>query len=185
MAAGERLFRRSSASLIASIVAAALIFIVGAKPALSQSGPCALIADDRNPSEKVLKCGATLEVRNAPGAVYHLEDSQLARQPKALQLNEGAVMVEFHPNSRRRTFQILTPQAIAAVRGTKWVVDVAGDKTSTFVISGVVAVSRPSAEQTVLLRPGQGVDVSADSGPLVVKRWAEERVRALLARFGE
>ena len=57
--------------------------------------------------------------------------------------------------------------AIAAVRGTKWVVDVGSEKASTFVIAGRVAVSRPSGGQTVLLRAGDGADVSPDSAPIV------------------
>ena len=79
----------------------------------------------------------------------------------------------------------MTPNAIAAVRGTKWIVEVGPERTSTLVISGRVAVSRPRAEQTVVLRPGEGADVAPDDAPIVVKRWAEPRVRALLARFGE
>jgi hypothetical protein len=36
----------------------------------------------------------------------------------------------------------------------------------------------------VVLGAGEGVDVSAGTAPLVVKRWAQTRIDALMARFG-
>jgi FecR protein len=170
---------------ILAVIAAISIVLAAAAPASSQSGACELIPDDRNPPEKILRCGAALVVRTAAGTTYHVVDQQQTQQPNALQLDDGALMIEFHPTKKNRTFQILTPHAIAAVRGTKWVVEVGSGRTSTFVMSGIVAVSRPGEGQTALLRRGEGADVSPDSGPIVVKRWAAARVRALLARFGE
>jgi hypothetical protein len=153
--------------------------------ALAQTGECALIADDRNPAEHVMRCGDDLVIRRAPGARYHPLDQQGKQPPKALELDAGAVMIEFHPSAARKNFQILTPHAIAAVRGTKWIVDVDRARTSTLVLSGAVAVARRHADQTVVLRPGQGVDVSAGTSVLAAKRWPAKRVKALLARFGE
>ena len=90
------------------------------------------------------------------------------------------------PTARGRAgFQVITPQAIAAVRGTKWAVDVATGKTSVFVVRGRVAVRRPSAGRGVTLGPGEGVDVDTGTGPLTVKRWPPERAAALLARLGQ
>jgi hypothetical protein len=143
------------------------------------------VPDDRNPPEKILRCGDALEVRSAHQTEYHPVDQAGNAPPNAIQLDSGALMIEFHPGKGRRHFQILTPNAIAAVRGTKWVVEVAPARTSTFVIAGRVAVSRSRGQQTVLLRPGEGADVTPQSGPIVVKRWAASRVKTLLARFGE
>ena len=81
-------------------------------------------------------------------------------------------------------FQVTTPQAIAAVRGTQWAVDVAGAKTSVFVVSGRVAVRRSASRTGVELGPGEGVDVEAGTGPLTVRRWPIARANALMARFG-
>jgi hypothetical protein len=161
------------------------MWIAATAAANSQTGECELVADDRNPPEKILRCGDNLVVRAAHGTIYHPLEQQGNRQPKAVQLDDGALMIEFHPREGRRNFQILTPHAIAAVRGTKWAVEVSPARTSTLVISGTVAVSRPQARQTVFLKPGEGADVSSEGGPIVVKRWAEKRVQALLARFGE
>ena len=55
------------------------------------------------------------------------------------------LMVEFKPSASRRNFQILTPHAVAAVRGTTWAVEVNSDQTSTLVILGFVEVTRPDA----------------------------------------
>ena len=82
----------------------------------------------------------------------------------------------------RSTF---TPQAIAAVRGTKWAVDAAEGKTSVFVVNGRVAVGRRTGSHSVTLGAGEGVDVEATRGPLTVKRWPAARVAALMARLGQ
>jgi ferric-dicitrate binding protein FerR (iron transport regulator) len=76
----------------------------------------------------------------------------------------------------------MTPQAIAAVRGTKWAVDATEGKSSVFVVNGRVSVARRAGANRVVLGPGEGVDVEA-AGALTVKRWPPARVAALLARL--
>ncbi|HEY3719735.1 MAG TPA: FecR family protein [Roseiarcus sp.] len=166
------------------MVAAAILLSTGVSAA-AQTSACELVPDAQNPPEKILRCGRTLVVRTAHDTSYHPVDQNGTEQPNEVELDGGALMVEFHRSKRHPSFQIRTPYAVAAVRGTKWVVDVDSEKASTFVIAGRVAVSRPGGEQTVLLRAGDGADVSPDSGPIVVKRWPAARVRALLARFGQ
>ena len=82
-------------------------------------------------------------------------------------------------------FQILTPLAIAAVRGTKWAVDVTKARTSVLVLYGAVGVTNRRLNQYVIVTEGEGVDVTPADTSTVQKRWGEARVRALLARFGE
>jgi hypothetical protein len=159
-------------------------------PVLAEGSGCTLTPDDRNPSEKILKCGDDLTIHSAPKTRYRLTDQQgqeLPKDapPKGAQLDSGALMIEFKPTDGRRNFQILTPHAIAAVRGTTWAVEVEPDRTSTLVISGAVEVMRPDAKRGAILRAGQGADVSGAKGPITVKRWAKKRVDALLARFGQ
>jgi hypothetical protein len=155
--------------------------------AAAQNAECKLVPDDRNPPEKIMRCGDDLTVRAARGTRFNPVDRQGKEPPKELRLDAGALIIEFHPSEARKNFQILTPHAIAAVRGTKWVVDVHSRRTSTLVITGEVAVRRPDGGAAVILGPGEGVDVAAGTraGPLMVKRWPQARVRALLARFGE
>ena len=89
----------------------------------------------------------------------------------------------------KNRFKVTTPQAIAAVRGTKWAVDAQETRTSVLVLRGQVAVRKSAgADQVVgqvVLGPGQGVDVDRGTDPLVVKRWPQPRVDALLARLGQ
>ena len=94
-------------------------------------------------------------------------------------------MIEFHPSPQREDFQILTPLAVAAVRGTKWAMEVSAARTSTLVLAGAVAVTNRRLNQYVILREGEGVDITPSDTTIVQKRWGDARVRALLSRFGE
>ena len=99
----------------------------------------------------------------------------------SVELSSEALLLEVPKKPTGNHFQVITPQAIAAMRGTKWAVDSAEGKTSVFVINGRVSVAR-RAGRGVVLGPGQGVDVEA-TGLLTVKRWAPARVVALMARL--
>ncbi len=136
------------------------------------------------PFRQVLSCrhGLTLEAEN--GADYTLVDSDRDGGPDAVNLRNRAILIDVDSRSSGRRFQVRTPQAIAAVRGTQWVVDVAGSKTSVFVLSGRVGVQRSNTRRGVNLGPGEGVDVEPGTAPLTVRRWPAARANALLARFG-
>jgi hypothetical protein len=102
----------------------------------------------------------------------------------AVELNSKALLIEVQRKSSGNRFQVITPQAITAVRGTKWAVDAAENKTSVLVVNGRVAVGRRKGGDHVTLASGEGVDVE-EVGPLTVKRWPPARVAALLARLGQ
>ena len=146
--------------------------------ASAQPAGCTLTPDERNPTEKILRCGDDLTLRSAPGTQYKLM-TKGPPLPSGAELNSGALLIE-----GTHDFQILTPLATAAVRGTKWAVDSAEGKTSVFVVNGRVAVGRRTGSHTVTLGRGEGVDVET-SGPLTVKRWPAARVAALMARLGQ
>ena len=95
-----------------------------------------------------------------------------------------ALLIEVEQKSGGNKIEVITQQALAAVSGTKWAVDAAGDKTSVFVVNGRVRVGGRMGGNGVTLRPGEGVDVEPGA-PLTVKRWAPPRVSALLARLGQ
>ena len=96
-----------------------------------------------------------------------------------------ALLIDAPKQKAKNRFQVITPQAIAAVRGTKWAVDAQESRTSVLVLRGQVAVRRPSGAGQVVLGPGEGVDVDRGPDALVVKRWQQPRVDALLARLGQ
>jgi FecR protein len=170
-----------------TVIVAATLFaaaIAGALPAQA-AGACALVPNDRTPSEKMLQCGENLTVRATPGARYQPLYKKGDPLPVGIRLNDGALLIEFHPAKPEEKFQILTPLAIAAVRGTKWAMDVTKAQTSTLVVDGVVAVTNRRLNQFVVLNEGQGVDITPTDTSLARHVWADERVRALLSRFGE
>jgi hypothetical protein len=176
---GPRLFA-------AILVAAALIGATFAVAPLAQAGgACALVASEHDPSVKILRCGDSLTVHVASGSHYRLIAKPGQPLPSAIQLNDGALLIEFQPSPQQQDFQILTPLAVAAVRGTKWAVEVGAARTSTLVLAGAVAVTNRHLNQYVILREGEGVDITPMDTSMVQKRWGEARVRALLARFGE
>jgi ferric-dicitrate binding protein FerR (iron transport regulator) len=104
--------------------------------------------------------------------------------PDGVNLQNRAILIDAPPGALRQGFQVRTPQAIAAVRGTQWVVDVSTGKTAVFVVNGRVSVRRATNTRSVNLGPGEGVDVEPGTAPLVVRRWPAARATALLARFG-
>jgi ferric-dicitrate binding protein FerR (iron transport regulator) len=130
---------------------------------------------------QTLRCegGVTIVAEN--GARFTLADRDGNGRVDSVELSSKALLLEAPKNPGRHHFQVITPQAIAAVRGTKWAVDSAEGKTSVFVVNGRVSVAR-RAGRGVVLGPGEGVDVEA-TGPLTVKRWAPARVAALMARL--
>jgi len=156
-----------------------VLVLATSSAAFAQPVGCSLVDDPHNPSDKILRCGDDLTVRTARGTRYKLiQEGQSL--PTGAELDSGALMIE-----GRKPFQILTPHAIAAVRGTKWAVEGKAKQTSVLTISGVIDVKRREGKGTVSLEAGEGVDVSRGGGPLEVKRWKKKRVRALLARFGQ
>jgi hypothetical protein len=174
-------------NLLGATIAAALLFVtvMAGQDPVRAAGACALIPNDKMPSEKMLQCGENLTVRAAPGARYQPLYKKGDPLPVGIRLNDGALLIEFHPASPQEKFQILTPLAIAAVRGTKWAMDVTKAQTSTLVLNGAVAVTNRRLNKFVVLTEGQGVDITPTDTSVVQKTWGEARVRALLSRFGE
>lgn len=169
----------------ARVIAAALFIAAMAGPPAWAAGACALVPNGRLPPEMILQCGQSLTVRPAPGASYQPLYRKGGPLPVGIRLTDGALLIEFHPAKPNEKFQILTPLAIAAVRGTKWAMDVTKSQTSTLVVTGTVAVTNRRLNQFVVLTEGQGVDITPTDTSVVPKTWGDERVRALLSRFGE
>jgi hypothetical protein len=192
--------QHNSTSHTLQVVAVFFLFYACAGGSASaQSGACVLSLDKRNPADKILRCGTELTITPAPGTVYHPAPPGADGLPASVQLDSGALLIEFN-SKRHHEFQILTPQAIASVRGTKWAMEVKPGQTSALVLLGEVTVARKDAAETVVVGPGQGVDLSDLEGggpttrslntgvkppPIGVQQWAPERVKSLLARFGQ
>ncbi|MBV8106235.1 MAG: FecR domain-containing protein [Hyphomicrobiales bacterium] len=146
---------------------------------------CTLSPYEHDASLKVLRCGESLVVRSSRDAKYEPLAPAGGETPTAIELDDGALLIEFHPSAQQREFQILTPLAIAAVRGTKWAVEVTAARTSTLVFDGAVSVANRRLRQSVVLTKGQGVDVTPSDTSVVRKQWGDARIQALLSRLGE
>jgi hypothetical protein len=170
----------------AVFIAAALFTaaIAGPLPARA-AGACALVPNGRLPSQLILQCGQSLTVRPTPGTSYQPLYKKGDPLPVAIRLTDGALLIEYHPAKPNEKFQILTPLAIAAVRGTKWAMEVTKAQTSTLVVTGAVAVTNRRLNEFVVLTQGQGVDITPTDTSMVARTWGDDRVRALLSRFGE
>ena len=151
--------------------------------AQSDGGCEATVLD--NPPRTQLTCPNGVKIVAEDGTTFSLEDRDpSAPGPEAINLDGQGVMVEVQPGGAG--FEVNTPQAIAAVRGTRWVVDVNEGSTSVLVMEGKVAVKRAADDPAIMLGPGEGVDVEEGArSALSPRRWSEERKDAMLARFGE
>ncbi|ARM88518.1 FecR family protein [Rhizobium sp. CIAT894] len=161
------------------------ILAVGMFPegaAFAQSAGCTMSREAGG--RQVFTCPGGVKVTAEAGASFRLADRNGDGSPDSASLRRKAILVDVDSSQHAGGFQVVTPQAIAAVRGTQWAVDVAGGKTSVLVVRGSVAVRRPAGDQ-VVLSPGEGVDISGGTEPLVVRRWPAPRVAALLARLGQ
>jgi hypothetical protein len=160
------------------IVAVSPLSVLVAAPAQSQSIAGCQITALTDPPREVLRCGSGLKIEAERGAQYRLVDQN------RLEVTSRAVLVDVTPG-RRGGFQVLTPHAIASVRGTLYAVDVKEDKTETdvFVSRGKVGVENRSTRERTTLAAGKGSDVIPDK-PLDAHKWAAERVQKLMARFG-
>ena len=133
---------------------------------------------------QTLQCESGITIVAESGARFELRDRNRDGQVDSVELSNKALLLEVPKKAARTRFNVITPQAIAAVRGTKWAVDAESGKTSVFVVNGRVSVARAAGRGSVVLGAGEGVDVET-SGNLVVKRWGAPRVAALMARLGQ
>jgi ferric-dicitrate binding protein FerR (iron transport regulator) len=133
-----------------------------------------------DPPRTAFRCDGGLLIEAEAFAVFEVSTSRLGGAISSIELKSRAILVEL---TRRRRFQILTPHAIASVRGTIYAVDVFAAQTSVFVARGRTRVMRRDRAEVVDLGRGEGVDV-AQGEPLVVRRWPPERAAVLLGRFG-
>ena len=102
-----------------------------------------------------------------------------------LTMEGGTLRALYNKTVAQGRFEVETETAVAAVRGTDWLVEVTQARTSVALVQGEVTVSGKgsAAASTVVLRsPGDGTDVAANTAPTPVARWGAPRFATLLAR---
>ena len=157
---------------------------LGVDVASAQQTSMGCTSEQRPNATQTLRCRGDLIIIAEDGAKFTLQSHDRSGDVDAVDLQSKALLVDAPKQKPKHRFQVITPQAIAAVRGTRWAVDVADAKTSVFVADGRVGVNRRARGRGVVLGPGEGVDVEA-SGPLTVKQWGQPRIDALMARLGQ
>ena len=170
------------ARLTYAVIACAL---AGVTVATAQPAPTGCSSTQGANAAQTLRCPGDLTIVAEDGARFKLQSVDKAGSVNSVNLQSKALLIDAPKQRGKRRFQVTTPQAIAAVRGTKWAVDAQATRTSVLVLSGQVAVRRPKGAGQVVLGPGDGVDVEPGTTALVVKRWPQPRVDALLARLGQ
>jgi hypothetical protein len=158
---------------------------IGIDAASAQQGTMGCSSQSAQNSTQALRCRGGVTIVAEDGARFTLQDRDHNGNVDAVNLQSKAVLIDDGKQKGKTRFEVTTPQAIAAVRGTKWAVDAQDTRTSVLVLQGRVAVRRPAGAGQVLLGPGQGVDVEPGTDPLIVKTWPQARVAALLARLGQ
>jgi len=166
---------------IRPLLLAMILCLGSAIPAPAQQAPqnCTLEMLE-NPPRQAMICagGLVIEMTTAVelGFVARAEGP-----PRLLELRRGSLLIEVEPGAEPT--RIRTPNAIAAVRGTVYAIEVAPERSSVLVLRGSVQVRHRGSLASVALGPGQGVDV-VTGRPLEVKTWGAARVRKLLSQFG-
>ncbi|AEI96002.1 MULTISPECIES: FecR domain-containing protein [Roseobacter] len=172
-------YRWKSARPTIALALACISLMIAAVPVQADQA-CAWSALT-SPNRQQITCGDALVVERESGAEVTIFERAGDAPPREIELKNGAILIEVTPGSAPT--QIRTPHAIAAVRGTTYVVDASQDSTSVFVIEGSVSVSKASDASTVTLGPGEGVDVG-DAVEFAVTAWPSDRAASLLSRFG-
>jgi hypothetical protein len=137
-----------------------------------------------------LRCADGLALTVGVGTEASIESLVASARPSrnvVIWVFEGLVGL-VSPTPRAGRTEIRAPLAIAAARSTEWLVSVAqDDATAVFARAGVVAVT-PSAAAAgapeALLRPGEGIDVTAAGGAGPVTNWGAARVARTGAALG-
>lgn len=175
--------RRFNDNGLAAVVISLMCGAGSVGVAQAEDGACQLVPSAAVPARQILRCadGPTIEAEDQ--AQVHVQDPAGVGHPTGATVDKGAALIDLPPDYPGG-FQILTPRAIASVRGTVWIVDAQPTETAVFVIRGRVEVKRPDGSGRIALRAGEGVDVRDDRRPLRVTRWPARRAATLLARFG-
>src|SRR3979411_1737276 len=108
-------------------------------PGVAPAQPAASMGcSPQNPTStaQTLRCegGVTIVAEN--GARFTLLDRDGNGRVDSVELSSKALLLEVPKKAGGTRFAAMTPQAIAAVRGTKWAVDTTEGKSSVFVVNG-------------------------------------------------
>ena len=114
--------------------------------------------------------------------ISRVGESREGRAPASrLTIGGGVARIVAQAVLPRAEHEVRTPTAIAAVRGTEYLLEVKPTSSAFAVLKGIVAVSNARADVrgAVLVNEGQGTDVASDRPPTPPTTWGAERLAAL------
>jgi hypothetical protein len=112
---------------------------------------------------------------------HFFHDARQQRRSGRLAVAWGRFRAILKEMTSASTVEVITPTAVAAIRGTDVMGEVAADSTAIVVLEGTVAVAhvRPSVGGLSTLTPGMGTTVKGDEPPSPPTRWSESRIEGL------
>lgn len=144
-----------------------------------------IIAQDGK-AEILLNDGSIISVgSNSRLQLSQYEGTANGRLMARLRLLDGVLRLFVNRATGGGVFEIETETAVAAVRGTDWLIEAVPGRTGVAIIKGTIAVSGVGAQRqavVLLQRPGDGVDVRRGEPPGPVHPWSHDRFAATLAR---
>jgi ferric-dicitrate binding protein FerR (iron transport regulator) len=124
-----------------------------------------------------LKLGQATRLRLGANAKLKI-DRFIAGRDAEITLAKGPLVVE-HSKGAEPKFEVKTPYALLAARGTEFFAGPSKGVFGVFVKSGIVDVK--TGQGTVRLKAGEGTDFAAPGDPpSLVKKWAPARVDAAM-----
>ena len=141
-------------------------------------------AGDDGKAQLLLRSGSIISVGEKGRIVlaeFPSTDNQFTTK---IDMQQGAIRLFVTHSQAGGHFEVESETAVAAVRGTDWLVEVNSEETAVAVLSGVVAVrSKASVGGEVLLdKMGDGTDVLRGAAPSKTKTWGAKRLQKTIER---
>lgn len=175
---------------VTSSVGSAFLARAADKIAATNGAPILLgdLVETGEASRLALRLGAGTEIKLGARATLKIDRFVTGVSAK-LHMGQGAFLVDHGPGSEP-DFEVETPYALIAARGTKFWGGATDGLYGVYVIEGTVELQ--SAGKAVLCHPGMGTNLKAETGaathsaegremPMMVPHaWPEQRVQAAL-----
>ena len=172
--------------IVRNFLCVAVAVFVWVPAALAQSSDKGCVLEQvAGTSRQVLRCQDGLDIVVEDGAAFTLVDRDRDGNADAIRLRRKAVLLDGPQVKDGTGFQVVTPQAIAAVRGTKWAVDVAAGRHPFSSSAEASRYKDPRQAPVCSWGQARGWTSAQEMSPLTVRRWPAARVAALMARFGQ
>lgn len=109
-------------------------------------------------------------------------DGTGARQDAELSMSSGLMRATVSAGGGTPNFEVKTATGVAAVRGTEWYVDVQGDRTQVYVVTGNVSLADAAGRNPVTIPKMSASSVEAHKEPTPIRPVSQLELDALAER---